>query len=77
MTRYHCSDGTINHLFYADFTNENGEKCRLYFSPSASIIEAMIPFLKPQIREDVKTLLEKELSEETVSEENNSDETEE
>lgn len=77
MTRYHCSDGTINHLFYADFTNENGEKCRLYFSPSTSIIEAMIPFLKPQIREDVKALLEKELSEETVSEEDDADETEE
>ena len=77
MTRYHCSDGTINHLFYADFSNENGEKCRLYFSPSVSIIEAMLPFLKPQIKEDIKALLEKQIKEETASEEEISDETEE
>lgn len=77
MTRYHCSDGTINHLFYADFSDEDGEKCRLYFSPSVSIIEAMLPFLKPQIKEDIKALLEKQIKEETASEEENSDETEE
>lgn len=57
MTRYHCSDGTINHLFYADFKAENGEACRLYFSPSAELLEAMIPFLKPDIAEEVRTMV--------------------
>lgn len=53
LTRFHCSEGTINHLYLADFDHDEHGKCRLYFSPSNRILENIKPYLKPELQDNI------------------------
>jgi hypothetical protein len=62
LTRFHCSDGTLNHLYFADFEHEEYGKCRLYFSPSLRILENIVIYLKPEQKAKLTRLIEEEKS---------------
>jgi hypothetical protein len=69
MTRYHCSDGSLNHLVFADFARDSEERCRLYFSPSRKTLEAMLPFVREEVREKTAAILELMKERESTGEE--------